>query len=54
MPGVRPNSVQKTTSVSSSKPRCFKSCSSPATGLSTLAQSRVWLSFSFACESHVP
>ena len=41
--GVRPNSVAQTTIVSSSKPRCFRSVSNPAIGLSTWAQRLVWL-----------
>ncbi|GIT29564.1 MAG: hypothetical protein Ct9H300mP1_16100 [Planctomycetaceae bacterium] len=30
--GMRPNSLQKTTRVSSSRPRCLRSASSPAAG----------------------
>ena len=53
-PGVRPNSVQKTTSTSFIKPRCFKSFSSPATGRSTMPHIFSWLALSFWCESQVP
>ena len=40
---MRPNSVAHTTSVSSSRPRCFRSLSRPAIGLSTCAQFFAWL-----------
>ena len=36
--GVRPNSPPQMTSVSSSRPRCFKSCNSAPSGWSTTAQ----------------
>ena len=38
--GMRPNSVHQTTSVSSSRPRCFRSRNRAAAGW--LAQGRVW------------
>ena len=41
--GSRPNSVVNTTSVSSSIPRCFKSRSSAASGLSRMRAFLVWL-----------
>ena len=54
MPGVRPNSVQKTTTVSFQSPRRFKSFSNPATGWSTSADSLAWFRLRAQCESHFP
>ena len=44
-PGVRPNSVAQTTSVSSSSPVRFRSLMSPLIGLSMRAMFLLWLSF---------
>ena len=51
--GVRPNSVVKRTSVSSSRPRCRRSLSRPATGWSMRCASWVWLSLTFSWPSQL-
>jgi hypothetical protein len=52
--GVRPNSVQNTTTVSSHIPRRFRSVSNPAIGLSTRAQDWACSFLISWCESHSP
>ena len=51
--GVRPNSVVKSTSVSSSMPRWRRSLSRPATGWSMRAASWVWFSFTSSWPSQL-
>jgi len=44
-PGVRPNSVSQTTSVSPNRPLCLRSLSRPPMGWSTSEQVRPWSFF---------
>src|SRR3954447_4048415 len=53
-PGVRPNSVPQTTSVSSSRPRCLRSLSRPAIGWSVSRQRREWPPLRLLCASQAP
>ena len=51
---MRPNSLANSTIVESSSPRCFRSLSKPAIGLSTALKFRSWLAFRPLWASQTP